>query len=113
LDYGRTRQVTFDANVYHGVNEPVFNPAYLSHSQGTPSSQWVAATAPSLPFLGRARYIEAIAADGPLQNGAGQVVNQIPYADNNYGTDQRSVRFVFDQALRGTIRYTVRMDNPT
>ena len=113
LDYGRTRQVTFDANVYHGVNEPVFNPAYLSHSQSTPSSQWVAATAPSLPFLGRARYIEAIAADGPLQNGAGQVVNQIPYADNNYGTDQRSVRFVFDQALRGTIRYTVRMDNPT
>jgi hypothetical protein len=48
-----------------------------------------------------------------LQNGAGQVVNQIPYADNNYGTDQRSVRFVFDQALRGTIRYSVRMDNPT
>jgi hypothetical protein len=42
-----------------------------------------------------------------------QVVNQIPFTDNNFGADLRSVRFMFDLALRGTIRYVVRMDNPT
>ena len=113
LDFGRTRQVSFIGNVYHGINDEVFNPAYLSHTQSTPSNQWIATTAPSLPFLGRARYIESVTADGPLQTAGGQVVNQSPFADNNYGSDMRNVRFVFDQALRGTIRYVARMDNPT
>jgi hypothetical protein len=42
-----------------------------------------------------------------------QVVNHIPFTDNNFGADLSSVRFMFDLALRGTIRYVVRMDNPT
>ncbi|MFZ3581816.1 hypothetical protein ACOI1H_06540 [Loktanella sp. DJP18] len=113
LDMGRTRQVSFVGNVFHGVNEEVFNPAYLSHVQATASSQWVASTAPELPFRGQARYVESVTAAGPLQTASGQVVNTLPYADNDYGSDKRSVRFVFDQALRGTIRYIVRMDNPT
>ena len=112
LDFGRSRQVTFSGNVYNGVNNEVFNPAFLTHTQGTASAQWVADTSPTLPFGGRARFVESITADGPLQTASGQTVNQIPWADNNYGAGQRSVRFVFDQALRGTIRYVVRMDNP-
>jgi len=113
LDFGRMRQVTFTLNVYHGINDKVFNPCYLSHTQNTASSQWVANTAPQLPFQGRARYIESVTADGPLTTGGGQAVNQLPWADNNFGADLRSVRFVFDQPLKGTIRYVARMDNPT
>ncbi|SHE92463.1 Polygalacturonase [Loktanella atrilutea] len=112
LDYGRMRQVTFSGNCYNGVTDEVFNPAYLTHTQATASNQWVARTAPQLPFLGRARFVESVLADGPLQTASNQTVNQIPWADKNYGGDQRSIRFVFDQALKGTIRYIARMDNP-
>ncbi|SEM70011.1 Pectate lyase superfamily protein [Loktanella fryxellensis] len=112
LDRGRMRQVSFAGNVFHGVTTMTANPAVLTHTQATAATSWVARTDPYLPFLGRARFVDAVVADGPLTTAGGAMVNQMPWADNLYSADQRDVRFVFDQALKGTIRYTVRMDNP-
>lgn len=113
LDYGKMRTITFAGNTFNNIENEVFNPAYLTHTQATASSQWVSRTAPNLPFLGRARYVESVVADGAITDSGGATVNQLPWVDNNYGSDQRNVRFVFDRGLKGTLRYTARMDNPT
>ncbi len=113
VNFDRMRVVTFHGNSYHGVNEPVFNPANLTHNQSTASKTWVADTEPALPFRGRARYIDAIVPDGAITDGSGGQIFEQPWADNNYGSDKRQVRFVWNTAVKGRVRYQVRMDNPT
>lgn len=112
LDYGRMRMVNFSGNTFHAVNQQVFNPAYLTHTQTTAASTWVADTEPHLPFKGRARFIEQVCADGAIQDGSGSDHFAMPWADNNYGSDKRQVRFVWDKPVSGKLRYQVRMDNP-
>ena len=112
LDYSRMRMINFSGNSFHAVNEQVFNPAFLTHTQSTASQTWVADTEPSLPFKGRARFVDAVSADGAIQNASNVDQFQVPWVDSAYGTNQREVRFVWDTAVKGKIRYQVRMDNP-
>ncbi len=112
LDYGRMRMINFTGNTFHAVNEQVFNPAHLVHSESTASSTWVADTEPSLPFRGRARFVDAVCADGAIQDNTNSDVYQMPWVDSAYGTDRRQVRFVWETPVKGQLRYQVRMDNP-
>ena len=112
LDFSRMRQVTFAGNTFNGVNRPVSNPASLVHDQNTAAAAWIADSEPHLPFRGWARFVDAVQADGPLRTSGGAARMETPWADTTYGGDKRKVRFVFDSALTGRLRYTVRMDNP-
>ena len=112
LDFTRMRAITFSGNTFHNVSEIVQNPASLDHTQSSASTTWVAETAPHLPFGGRARNVDAVMPNGPIQTGSGNDVFQMPWADVSYGSNNTQVRFVWDTAVQGTIRYTARMDNP-
>ena len=112
LDFSRSRGVSFADNVFHGVRDEVANPLSLTHSQVTAANAWVANTAPHLPFGGRARFVEAVVPEGAIQTGAGGNVFDMPQVNAGFGADKRQVQFVWGSAVKGTLRYRVRMDAP-
>ncbi|WP_370160627.1 glycosyl hydrolase family 28-related protein [Limimaricola soesokkakensis] len=112
LNYGRMRDITFSGNAFHGVNQPVRNPASLTHAEPAPARIWVVDTAPHLPFGGRARVIEAAVPVGRLADVAGKSVHELPWIDPEHGNDRRKFRIVFDTAVSGEMRCSVRMDQP-
>lgn len=112
LDYGRMRSVSFASNTFHGVTDEVFNPAFLNYTQSTAASVWTAETDPYLPFGGKARSVEAVAVDGDLRNGSNGVEYIAPSIATGQGSNGRDVKFSWGQAVKGTVRFTVRMDNP-
>ena len=112
LDYSRMRSVSFAGNTFHGVTDEVFNPAYLNHTQATAASVWTVETEPFLPFRGRARSVESVAIDGDLRNASNSVEYIAPSIATGQGTGGRDVKFSWGQAVKGTVRYIVRMDNP-
>ena len=113
LDYSRMRQIEFAANTFNGVNDPCYNPAFLEHSENTASDNWAVQTDPFLPFRGRARNVEAVTAEGPLRDGGGSIVHAVPWIETAQGADGRRVQMHWPSPVRGMVRYTVRMDNPT
>ncbi len=112
LDFSRMRGVTFADNTFHGVTNEAYNPANLTHTQNTASKTWVADTDPYLAFRGQARFVDSTMADGAIETSGGADIFEQPWADTNYGSDKREVRFVWDTAVKGKLRYQVRMDNP-
>lgn len=112
LDYGRTRAIEFRGNSFHGINEEARNPASITHSEATPEQIWIVDSDPVLPFRGRARTIESVVPVDRLTAANGDLVYEAPWVDNEFGTERREFRVVFDTAVSGTIRASVRMDNP-
>lgn len=112
LDYGRMRVIEFTGNIYHGVNDPVFNPCSITHSEATAEQVWIVESDPWLPFRGRARTIEAVVPVDRLTASNGDLMYEAPWVDNEYGSDKRQFRVVFDTPVSGTVRAKVRMDNP-
>ncbi|MBW7922310.1 MAG: right-handed parallel beta-helix repeat-containing protein [Rubellimicrobium sp.] len=112
LDFGRMRNVTFAGNVFHGVAQEARNPASLVHVQSAAADAWIIDTAPALPFLGRARTVEALVAQGALRGASGQALFEHPHVETEYGAGGRQVRAVFATACTGSLRLQVRMDNP-
>jgi len=112
LDFTRMRAITFSGNTFHNISEIVQNPASLEHTQSSASTTWVAETAPHLPFGGRARNVDALMPNGPVQTASNADVFELPWADTSFGPDNTQVRFVWNTAVKGSVRYTARMDNP-
>ena len=112
LDYSRTRGLEFRGNTFHNVEEPVANPAALVHEQATASATWLIPTGTALPFAGHARYVEAVLPDGPITTAGGSPVHVMPWAEGQQGADKRSVHLNWGGAVKGTVRYQVRMDSP-
>lgn len=112
LDYTRMRAITITNNTFNGVNEPVYNPANLVHTQSTPAASWTADTQTNLPFGGQARFVDSVIADGAITNSSNIPLFDMPYFTGNQGSDLQSVLFTFSQPAKGKIRYQVRMDNP-
>lgn len=112
LDFSRIRTVNFSANTFHGVTNQVFNPASITHTQSTPASTWTADTDPYLPFRGRARFVESAAIEGNLRNSSNGTEYLAPSIETGQGTGNRYVKFGWGKAVKGNMRYIVRMDNP-
>jgi len=112
LEFSRMRTVDFSANTFHGITDEVFNPAFLTHTQATAASTWNVDTEPYLPFRGRARFVDSVAADGALRNAGNNNVYLAPSVDTAKGTGGRSVQLGWGTPVKGTVRYIVRMDNP-
>ena len=112
LEFSRMRMVTFAGNTFHGVSEEVFNPASLNHTQSTAASTWTVASEPYLPFKGRARVVESVVADGSIRNSSNNVEYIAPSVDTGQGSDGRDIKLIWGKAVKGSVRFVVRMDNP-
>lgn len=112
LDYGRMRNVTFAGNTFTGVAEEVRNPLSMTHAQTTPSRAWLCDPGTWLPFRGRARAVEGVTPVGRIASAADAAVYESPWVEVEYGTARRQFRANFLTPCTGTIRASVRMDNP-
>lgn len=113
LDYSRTRDFEFRANTFHNVNEPVSNPVTLTHTQSTESTTWVMDTGETLPFDGVAKTVESVMPLGEITNAADNRQYDFPWAEGEQGADLRSVHLNWRVAVKGSVRYQVRMDENT
>lgn len=112
LDRAKMRNVTFQGNVYHGVNQQVHNPISVTHTQATLDRIWVADSGTVLPFLGFARVIESVVPEGRLSNAANLAVYEAPWTEAEFGTAKRQYRVIFATPVTGTVRCQIRMDLP-
>lgn len=112
LDFNRMRNITFSGNVFHGVNEEARNPHSMTHTQSTADRIWVLDADFVLPFRGRARTIESVVPVDAIRDASGDAVYEAPWVDPAYGSDQRQFRVIFRSDVTGTVRASVRMDNP-
>jgi hypothetical protein len=112
LDFSRTRSFVFTANTFHNVGAPVANPAQLTHQQNTAAATWVMDTANALPFGGQARFVDSVLPTGAITTSANARIYDLPWSEGNRGTNGRSVHLNFSTAVRGSVRYQVRMDRP-
>ena len=110
LDFSRTRRLDFFGNTFHNVSEPVANPAYLSFDQATVATTWVMDTGTVLPFGGEARSVESVMPQGAITNSGGNAVFAFPWSVGEQGTNNREVHLNWGTAVRGSVRYAVRMD---
>ncbi|MFU8823796.1 glycosyl hydrolase family 28-related protein [Yoonia sp.] len=112
LDFSRTRSFVFSANTFHNVDTIVANPASLAHQQTTAASTWVLNTGNALPFGGRARAVDSVMPAGAITTTSNVRVYDLPWADPEKGANLRSVHLNWSRAVRGAVRYQVRMDMP-
>jgi hypothetical protein len=112
LDETRFRNVVFEANTFHGVNQITASPVAIEHVQNTAADTWVVAAGGFMPFGGRARTVAAVVAEGAITTGANAVSHSFPYVLTEQGSGGQSVHLQWPQALRGRTRVTVRVDEP-
>lgn len=110
LDYARTRSFEFSGNTFHNVNQPVSNPASLSHEQQTEAVTWVMQTDTALPFDGRALTVESVMPTGAITDAGNNRVHDLPWSEGAQGGDFRDVHLNWSTAVKGQVRYQVRMD---
>ncbi|MDP5085980.1 MAG: right-handed parallel beta-helix repeat-containing protein [Yoonia sp.] len=110
LDYSRTRSFVFTGNTFHNVNEPVSNPAYLTHDQQTVATTWVMQTDTALPFDGRALTVESVMPVGQITDTNNARIHDLPWAEGERGSSMRDVHLNWSRPVKGQVRYAVRMD---
>ncbi len=112
LDMSRMRNITFDGNTFNGVSQMTASPVVLRHDQNTAGTTWSVDAAAYMPFGSWARMVQAVVAEGPLLNAAGQVRGHMPYVSVEQGAAKAQVFLHWPEAVRGRAQVTVRCDNP-
>ena len=112
LDLDKLKAVSFSANTFHGVRDPVINPANLVIEQRALAERWIGETKPHLPFNGLAKWIESASLVGPLADENGEECIEPLRFDTRVGADDRQVEFRWSKPVAGRLRYQVRMDDP-
>ena len=113
LDFGRMRNVTFDANAFHAVSQFTVSPLIMEHVQTTPADTWVVSPGPFMPFGGRARAVSGLVPEGPIQSGSNVTQFAQPHVLVEQGTARNQVHVRWPSAVRGRVMITIRTDNPT
>lgn len=112
LDFGRMRNVTFAANAFNGVTTEAENPLTVRFTQATRTRTWTLNTDQRLPFVGRARAVESVVAEGRLVNASNGTVYENPYVVTEVGSGARQFQVIFGTEVSGSVRALVRMDQP-
>ncbi len=112
LNYQRMRNILFHGNTFNGVTAYVANPVDITHTQATASSRWVLTINSQLPFNGYARNIESLVARSPITSSNGTRVGDMPWVQTQQGATGRQVAFNWNTAVKGTLSFRVRVDNP-
>lgn len=110
LDHGRHKNVNVHGNSYHQISEQAVNPLRVRHAEGSAATVWSVTTDKLLPFGGRARQVDAIVAQGPIQTGGNQPRYGAPYVSTEQGAGQDQFKLHWEQAVKGEVVATVRID---
>lgn len=111
LNFTRMRNIRFEGNSFHGVNNPVANPHLIEFEQNSDTQTWVVETGPGLPFEARSLSVDAVVVRGGVRNAANALNYDNPFVRAQQGTDADQVHVVWSEAVRGKIAVTARMDN--
>jgi hypothetical protein len=113
LDFGRMRNVTFEANAFHAVSQFTISPLVIEHNQTTEAATWVVEPGPFLPFGGRARVVTGIVPQGAVTNASNVAQYAFPNVLVEQGTARNQAHLRWPSAVKGRAIVTVRCDNPT
>ena len=111
LDFSRSKNVDFTGNMFHNVTAQTSNPLRVQHSQSSASSSWTVQAEGLLPFQGRARYVDSVVAQGPLQTSGNSTRYITPYTEAQQGSNQDEVRLRWGEAVKGNVQVIMRMDS--
>ncbi|WP_312531499.1 glycosyl hydrolase family 28-related protein [Paracoccus sp. (in: a-proteobacteria)] len=112
LNYSRMRNLQFQGNLFNGVNTYVANPVDLTLQQNTAANRWVIAAGAALPFNGWARKVESIVAETAITTSSNNRVSEMPWVENQVGSDRQSIALNWSAAVKGTVSLRVRVDTP-
>lgn len=86
LNYSKARNVVVQGNTFNAISEPIYNLCILEHTQ-----TWTVDFAPSLPFNGRARTVEAVVPVGAIQSGSANIY-ELPHSQAEQGGSGSQVK---------------------
>ena len=112
LDFGRTRNVTFEGNSFNGIGQNTINPVTLEFDQASPSVNWVLDVSAYLPFGGWSREVTGLVFENPIENGASEAVFATPYVTTLDGANNNFIRLTWPEAVAGRVHVTARVDRP-
>lgn len=112
LNYDRFRNITFEGNTFHSIDQWTTNPTTLAFSENTPAETWTCDFSDWLPFGGKARNVTSVIPVGPLRNTSNVKQYVTSYSDPDEGAGGGSVKIEWPTAVKGKINVTARVDNP-
>ncbi|WP_170430440.1 glycosyl hydrolase family 28-related protein [Ruegeria arenilitoris] len=104
------RDVTFENNTFHGVDQKVSNPVRVRYAQGSASQAWTVQTSGQLPFGGLARSCDAVTVLGSLRTVFGSLTFANPYVELEQGASNDAINLRWPEAVSGEVSATVRME---
>ena len=104
--------MTFEANAANGVNTLAQSPVMIEHLQNTAADTWTVEAAALMPFGARARNVQSIVMEGPVNTAANVAQNVSAYVVVEQGPTGGQVNLRWPLAVKGTAHVTVRCDNP-
>ena len=110
LDFSRTKNVFFEGNTFHNVDATVANPLRIRHEQSSAAKTWTIDPGDGLPFGGRSRGVDSVIALGAITTSGGSSRYAMPYADLEQGSNKDQVGLVWEEAVRGEVQLTLRLD---
>ena len=110
LDHSRNRDVFFDGNSYHNIDEQAHNPLIIEHTKYSNEQTWTVGTNKQLPFKSYCMFVDSVALTGDMRDNSNVKRFETPVAKGRVGTNQDAFSLEFSTALRGRIRATLRMD---
>ena len=112
LDNSRFRNVTFEANTFHGIAQVTSSPVTLQHSQASVAETWVVDGGDFMPFRSWARNVVAVVPDGTVTNSANVPQFAAPASIPEQGAARSLVHLRWPSAVKGRVNITLRCDNP-
>ena len=112
LDFSRFRNITFRDNAFNNVQIQAQSPLVLRHDQVTPAQVWTVAPAPKLPFGAWAQTVESAIPEGPIARADGSAQFGTPYYLPRQGPERDQITLHWPEPVSGSVRVTVRIDNP-
>ena len=110
LDFGRTKNVTYDGNTYHSVSDQAVNPLRLRHTQSTAAATWVIDPGAELPFQARARGVDGVVAIDAITDAGNAVVHHMPYVELAQGAAQDQIHLKWPEPVKGKVAVVMRID---
>lgn len=112
LDFGRMRNVVFDANTFNGVTNIAINPVSVSHEQNTAAQTWAVNGSSFLPFGSWARTVTAVVPEGAVTTPADAQRFDQPFVQVLQGTGNDRINLRWPVDVKGKAWVTLRCDVP-
>ena len=112
LNYVRFRNVSMTANAANAVGTLARSPVIIEHQQNTAADTWNVDATALMPFGARARNVQSVVMQGPVQNASNVTQNLAPWVEVEQGAGGGQVQLRWTTPVKGRAYVTVRCDNP-